>query len=380
MGRKRLPGLIMRAGVWHVDKRIFGRRICQSTSTAQLEEAERYLARLMEAQRQGQVYGVRSSRSFEEAAAKFVVENPQKRSLHDDILQLKLLMPWIGGTSLDRLHLGTLQPWIEHRRREGRATGTINHGLKIVRRIVNLAASEWVDDQGLTWLLAAPKIKLLPDPHKRLPYPLNWEEQERLFGELPEYLAQMSLFAVNSGCRDQEVCSLRWEWELPVPQLGTSVFIVPGNHVKNGDERLIVLNRIAKSVMEKQRGVNSTHVFTYRDNPIGRMMTSAWKRARVRADLQQVRVHDLKHTFGRRLRAAGVSFEDRQDLLGHRSGRITTHYSAAELTRLIEAADRICSHSATHSELVVLRGSIRPTSRKTPAMERAVPLVGPSSA
>ena len=36
--------------------------------------------------------------------------------------------------------------------------------------------------------------------------------------------------------------------------------------------------------------------------------------------LHQVRVHDLKHTFGRRLRAAGVSFEDRQDLLGHRSG------------------------------------------------------------
>jgi integrase len=56
-----------------------------------------------------------------------------------------------------------------------------------------------------------------------------------------------------------------------------------------------------------------------------------------------VRVHDLKHTFGRRLRAAGVSFEDRQDLLGHRSGRITTHYSAAELTNLIEAANKVCS-------------------------------------
>jgi len=36
--------------------------------------------------------------------------------------------------------------------------------------------------------------------------------------------------------------------------------------------------------------------------------------------------------FGRRLRAAGVSFEDRQDLLGHRSTRVTTDYSAAELT------------------------------------------------
>jgi integrase len=65
------------------------------------------------------------------------------------------------------------------------------------------------------------------------------------------------------------------------------------------------------------------------------MLNSAWKRARKRAVLDQVRVHDLKYTFGRRLRAAGVSFEDRQDLLGHRSGRITTHYSAAELGKLI---------------------------------------------
>ena len=100
---------------------------------------------------------------------------------------------------------------------------------------------------------------MLPDLHKRQPYPLNWKEQERLFGELPDYLAQMSLFAVNTGCRDQEVCSLRWEWEVPVPQLGTSVFIAPGSHVKNGDERLIVLNQIAMCVVETQRGINPTH-------------------------------------------------------------------------------------------------------------------------
>jgi len=53
-------------------------------------------------------------------------------------------------------------------------------------------------------------------------------------------------------------------------------------------------------------------------------------------------VHDLKHTFDRRLRAAGVSFEDRQDLLGHESGRITTHYSRPELSSLIAAVEKIC--------------------------------------
>jgi hypothetical protein len=50
-----------------------------------------------------------------------------------------------------------------------------------------------------------------------------------------------------------------------------------------------------------------------------------------------------------------VSFEDRQDLLGHRSARITTHYSAAELSALIEAANRVCDSNRRHPELVVLR-------------------------
>lgn len=50
--------------------------------------------------------------------------------------------------------------------------------------------------------------------------------------------------------------------------------------------------------------------------------------------LRQVRVHDLKHTFGRRLRAAGVPMETRKVLLGHKNGDITTHYSAPELEEL----------------------------------------------
>jgi len=54
-------------------------------------------------------------------------------------------------------------------------------------------------------------------------------------------------------------------------------------------------------------------------------------------------VLDLKNTLGRRLRAAGVSFEDRRDLLGHRSGRITPHYSEAELANLMEAANQVCA-------------------------------------
>jgi len=71
------------------------------------------------------------------------------------------------------------------------------------------------------------------------------------------------------------------------------------------------------------------------------MLNHGWRKARELTGLP-VRVHDLKHTYGRRLRSAGVSFEDRQDLLGHKSARITTHYSSAELLNLWEAANSVC--------------------------------------
>jgi len=91
------------------------------------------------------------------------------------------------------------------------------------------------------------------------------------------------------------------------------------------------------------RGIHPEQVFTYRGRPIRKMHGAAWRKAWERAGLPQLRVHDLKHTFGRRLRAAGVSFEDRQDLLGHKSGRITTHYGRPEPENLVAAAKRVCA-------------------------------------
>lgn len=107
------------------------------------------------------------------------------------------------------------------------------------------------------------------------------------------------------------------------------VFIIPAELVKNGEERLVVCNETARTVVNGEREKHPTHVFSFRSKPLARILSTGWRQARIKAGLQQVRVHDLKHTFGRRLRAAGVSFEDRQDLLGHRSGRITTHYSSS---------------------------------------------------
>ena len=170
----------------------------------------------------------------------------------------------------------------------------------------------------------------------------------------------MALFKVNTGTREQEVCGLRWDWEVRLPEtFASSVFLIPNHRVKNREERLVVLNRIAQGVIEQCRGVHKTQVFTYREQPVHSMNNSAWQHARARAQMPQVRVHDLKHTFGRRLRAAGVSLETRKVLLGHTTGDITSHYSAPELRELIEAANLVCEDRSRKSpELLVLKRRI----------------------
>lgn len=369
MGRRKAPGLYKRSGVWHIDKQYRGRRICESTGESDLAKAEEYLARKLEETRQAAIYGVRPSRTFRQAATKYLGETT-KDSIGRDAQDLKLLDPYIGVFPIEQVHGGTLQGFIAARKAQGVKSATINRSLAVVRHILNLAAGEWMDEYGMTWLAAAPKIKLLPLRDARPPYPLSWDEQRLLFLKLPSHLGQMALFKVNTGCREQEVCGLKWEWEVSIPELGTAVFLIPGREVKNREDRLVVLNRVAKSVIDGARGTHPVYVFTYDGRRVGRMYNSAWKRARKEAaqkyeeTLRQVcpdgyrniRVHDLKHTFGRRLRAAGVSFEDRQDLLGHKSGRITTHYSAAELQNLIDAANKVCGDGSRKSPaLVVLK-------------------------
>jgi integrase len=364
MGRKRTPGLFKRYGVWHVDKQVNGQRIRESTGAVDLEEAEKYLARRVESIRQATMYGVRPKRSFKQAATKFLLENQHKASIACDAGRLKNLIPHIGNLPLESVHMGTLQPFIAARRSDGLKTRTINHGLQVVRHILNLAASEWMDEYALTWLLTAPKIKLLPEHDLRKPYPLDWDEQTNLFDRLPSHLHKMAMFAVNTGCRAAEICNLRWEWEVTTPQ--GSVFIVPGERTKNGEDRLVVLNEAAKSVIESVRGKHPKYVFIFRGKPLARMLSTGWRKAREAAGLPHVRVHDLKHTFGRRLRAAGVSFEDRQDLLGHKSGRITTHYSAAELENLIHAVNKVCDRRSVSSITVLRQVSNHSAPTKSP--------------
>lgn len=367
MGQSKTPGLYLRAEVWHIDKQIRGRRLCESTGTGDLQEAEAVLAKRILDIRHAAVYGVRPDRTFRQAAIQYLDET-EKRSLARDAQSLKILDPYIGDLPLRLVHDGTLAAFVKARRSNGVKSTTINRDLAIVRRILNLAARKWRDENGLTWIEAPPLLGMLKVSDARKPYPLDWDEQRLLFSELAPHLQRMALFAVNTGLRDQDVCGLRWDWEVVVPELDTSVFIIPGEVHKNGEDRLVVLNRVARLIVAEQRSQHPELVFPYKGRRLTELLNNGWVMARKRAaarylkelgkpcpdGFRKIRVHDLKHTFGRRLRAAGVSFEDRQDLLGHKSSRVTTHYSGAELANLITAAEKVCGEKSRKSPALVI--------------------------
>src|SRR5690554_562178 len=98
MSKRRVPGLVLRGGVWHIQKtvKMFGgkrERLRESTGEREIEKAEAYLARrLAEIERQV-VHGARPSRTWRDAAVKYLQEAKKagKKSVDRDSATLSIL-------------------------------------------------------------------------------------------------------------------------------------------------------------------------------------------------------------------------------------------------------------------------------------------------
>ena len=286
-------------------------------------------------------------------------------------------MPYIRHLRLDQIHDGTLRPFVVDRKAQMRKVKvskdrteqrplrnkTVNSSLAVVRRILNLAARSWRDDDGKPWLQTAPLIKMLPLTDSRPPRPIMWEEQRRLLPMLPAHLANMALFILNTGVRSDVVVNLQWDWEVFLEELGISIFIVPKTHVKGEFERktdmVLVCNSVAQKVIDAQRGKSEQHVFVYRRElgktsetdkerewkPVEVINNTAWQNGRLKAGLGDLHVHDLRHTVGMRLREAGVSEKTRAAVLWHSNESITDHYSMAMVREIYDALELIKEES-----------------------------------
>jgi len=69
-----------------------------------------------------------------------------------------------------------------------------------------------------------------------------------------------------------------------------------------------------------------------------------WNAAGQSVGLNDLRVHDLRHSFASALVNAGGTLYDAQRLLGHSSSRMTERYAHLTLSRLTNAASDMSNH------------------------------------
>src|SRR5204863_7520784 len=112
---------------------------------------------------------------------------------------------------------------------------------------------------------------------------------------------------------------------------------------------------VAWSIIQGQRGTDPIWVFPHRGKRVSSMNNTARQCARRQSGLRAVRIDDLRHTFACRLRAVGVSMEDREVLLGHANHSMAGHYASADVGRLLNKANLILNREETRTVLRVAK-------------------------
>jgi len=286
-----------------------------------------------------------SHRTFKEASERYL-EDFQGKDKRRQMLAIASVLPYIGHLRLIEVDDEALAIFKSDRRSgvghfdRPAMVGTINKELTTVVTVLNKACHVY------RWIPSAPKLVRVKG-EVRSAYPLSWDEQDALFFQFTNGWDRGALlFAVNTGVRRGELFSLRWEDMVALPDLKTFVFILRGT--KNGQDRAVICNSIARRVVAYQEGNGSDFVFPCKGDEKtrvhlpGKIFSQAWINAGLPGDsLTRKGIHNLRHTCGQRLRAAGVPEEDRNSILGHCNTNLAQHYAIPDVARLSEATELI---------------------------------------
>ena len=161
---------------------------------------------------------------------------------------------------------------------------------------------------------------------------LTQDEEQRLLLACPAWLAELVSMYLATGARKAELLAVRWrDVQLPAGQSGTISFI----ETKGGKPRGVPLTVRAHEILrrkqvEQARAKPDDLVFRRIRNgklaPIGDFK-KAWHSAVKKADLDNLHVHDLRHTFASRLVMKGVNLFHVSKFLGHTTTKMTLRYS-----------------------------------------------------
>jgi integrase len=217
--------------------------------------------------------------------------------------------------------------YVKARMEEGAAAGTIRREWQVFTRLLNLAVRyEKLDRNPL-------KHVDLPEADKRtrvaeaeeLEALRTIKEKDPSKRDCRQELWRIIQVALNVGLREGKILAIERSW-IKKREDGYWLCLPPASSRIKGNPKEVPLNRIAlRALAEALPSMTDGRVFRHWTN--ARAFKGYWLETVRRVGIQDLRFHDLRHTFTTRLQRLGVDYELRQALLGHRMPGMTADYS-----------------------------------------------------
>lgn len=259
-----------------------------------------------------------------------------------------------AGKYIDALSPFDVQRFIRDRRERGAAPATVNRAITTLRHMLRYARSRgWVTSELVETLRSVERLR---EPRGRVRF-LHDDEWARLSTALEstERLGAIVRVALLSGMRRSELLTLRRS------QVDLARREIVLSKTKNGRERTVRVNDALAAELDAalRRDRGNEHLFVsrlgepYDPDAISRMFA----RACARADVTNLRFHDLRHDFATRLRRRGVALDALAKLLGHSSLEMVTRYAHLGDETLRQAVEGLELPSAAPAALSALRAT-----------------------
>jgi integrase len=273
---------------------------------------------------------------WQEAVTRWLQEQAHKRSIGDDKKHLIWLHSHLFNFELTAISKTKIEEIKQAKLTTGVSNATVNRVLAVLRAILNRAVKEW------EWLDKAPHVRLLPEAERRVRW-LKQEEARRLISELPEHLAAMMRFTLATGLRESNVTQLEWSQV----DLQRRCAWIHADQAKAKKAITVPLNDQALSVLREQMGKNETFVFTYKGEPVGRANNHAWHKALKRAEIENFRWHDLRHTWASWHIQNGTPLHALQELGGWSESEMVQRYAHLSPLHLSAYANNVSVETET---------------------------------
>jgi integrase len=224
---------------------------------------------------------------------------------------------------------------------------TINQKLRVLHRIFSLAVENgYLSDNPVA------KVRRLreTDPRERV---MSYAEEAAIYQVLenPRYYNLKLFFqiATQMGMRANEVLGLRWS----EVNFGGKEILLPHYRTKEGKDKAIPLNSFLLELLgERQSECESTGT-VFGSGASYPQIGDLWRKACLEAKVENLHIHDLRHTFATRLLELGHRETDINKVLGHSSLKMTKRYVHSSETSRRKAVESLAQICHKESEKVV---------------------------